>query len=133
MTHYPHMLSEDTDVWTQYLKRPVKPILEVWYDVHVGFGLANSFIGDPLGARIARGVLRKRIDVVCLLEDAIWVVEIKPWASMLALGQAISYYRMFVTEYLITKPACPVVICDSVDEDLISVYRAANVGLISNE
>ena len=133
MTHYPHMLSEDTDVWTKYLQRPVKPILEVWYDVHVGSGMADHFAGDALGTRIASGVLRKRIDAVCLLEDSIWVVEIKPLASMLALGQVISYYRMFVSEYSIIRRVFPVVICDAVDEDLISTYRAAGVGLIVNE
>ncbi|GAH37922.1 unnamed protein product [marine sediment metagenome] len=132
MPHYPHMMEEDTEVWTKYLKDPVFPILEVWYDVHVGTGLEGSFVGDALGTRIARGVTRKRIDVVCRLEHEFWVVEIKPRASMTALGQAISYRGLFVKEYFTTGPVFPVVVCDQLDEDLISEYDRAGVLLIIN-
>ena len=33
MPHYPHMMAEDTEVWSKYLASPLVPIKEVWYDV----------------------------------------------------------------------------------------------------
>ncbi|GAH71751.1 unnamed protein product, partial [marine sediment metagenome] len=39
MPAYPHMLAEDTAVWTKYLQSPLVPIKELWYDVHVGIGI----------------------------------------------------------------------------------------------
>ena len=130
MPHYPHMMAEDIDVWTAYLKSPVVPILEVWYDVHVGAGLAGLDPADALGARIARGVYRKRIDVVCRLAAGYWVVEVKPFGSMLALGQALSYTGLFRREYEVRGEVIPVVVCGEVDEDLVDEYDMLGVGLI---
>lgn len=132
MPHYPHMLAEDTEVWTKYLMDPVIPILEVWYDVHVGHGVLLPMGHDDLDKRIAQGVTRKRIDVVCRHSNSIWVVEIKPLGSMTALGQALAYCGLFVREYSTGGPVLPVVVCDQVDEDLVDDYDAAGVGLIVN-
>lgn len=133
MPHYPHMLAEDSEVWTRYLASPVHEILEVWYDVHVGQGVLLPVDSDDLVKRIALGVTRKRIDVVCRMASAVWVVEIKPVANMTALGQALSYHGLFTREYLTTRNTFPVVICDRVDQDLVDDYDASGVGLIVND
>ncbi len=131
MPSYPHMLSEDTDIWSEYLKAPVAPIKEVWYDVHVGKPVAGMAEGDELGRRIAAGVTRKRIDVVCRVGGGFWVVEIKPLGSMLALGQALSYTRLFIVEYRPPGEVWPVVVCNSVDEDLVDDFEDAGVAVIT--
>ncbi len=41
--HYPHMLAEDTGVWTKFPKTDSFRPQEVWYDVRVGKKL-NSLI-----------------------------------------------------------------------------------------
>lgn len=130
MPHYPHMLSEDTEVWSKYLADPVHPITEVWYDVHVGAPVPGVKPGDELGMRIASGITRKRIDVVARVGGGFWVIEIKPFASMLALGQALSYTRLFFEEYRPVEEVLPVVVCDAVDDDLLDEFEALGVIVI---
>ncbi len=130
MTHYPHLLMEDTEIWSAYLADPVAPIKRVWYDVHVGQAMPLPVGADALDKRIAAGVSRKRIDVVASVGGGYWVVEIKPFGSMLALGQAISYSRLFVRDYKPDGEVWPVVICSEVDADLIDDFEAAGVVLI---
>ncbi|MBA7714213.1 hypothetical protein ES703_123230 [subsurface metagenome] len=91
MPTYPHMLAEDTAVWTKYLQSPLVPIKELWYDVHVGKGIRLEPGASEMDQRIAAGITRKRIDVVCRVGGGFWVVEVKPRANMVALGQVISY------------------------------------------
>jgi len=133
MPHYPHLLAEDIDVWSKYLVKPIAPILRVWYDVRVGKALEPVLRGDSLGRRIAAGITRKRIDVVAKVGGGYWVVEIKPYASMLALGQVVSYHRLFVEEYRPDGETWPVIVCNAVDEDLLSEFDAMGVAVIVND
>ncbi len=132
MPHYPHMLAEDIEVWSRYLADPIVPITEVWYDVHVGRGMPLPVGAGDIDRRIAAGVSRKRIDAVCRIGGGFWVVEIKPFASMLALGQVLSYTRLFLEEYEVTGEVWPVIVCDRADEDLINEFEALGVAVIAN-
>lgn len=127
------MLAEDIAVWSKYLADPVVPIKELWYDVHVGQGMLLPVGASNLDKRIAAGVSRKRIDVVCSVGGGFWVVEIKPFANMLALGQVLSYTRLFVAEYRVDGEVWPVIVCDSVDEDLLEEFDGYGVGVIVND
>ncbi len=131
MPSYPHMLAQDIEVWSRYLADPVVPIKEVWYDVHVGKQVAGLLPGDELMQRIAAGVTRKRIDVICRIGGGYWVVEVKPFGSMLALGQVLFYSRRFTQEYRPDGEVIPVVVCENVDPDLIDDFEAAGVLVVS--
>lgn len=130
MPTYPHLLAEDTEIWSAYLADPVAPIKEVWYDVHVGQAMPLPVGAGDIDKRIAAGVSRKRIDVVCHVGGGYWVVELKPFGSMLALGQVISYTRLFIRDYEPDGEVWPVVICSEVDADLIDDFEAQGVVLI---
>jgi len=130
MPSYPHMLTEDTEVWSKYLADPVHPIKEVWYDVHVGQGMLLPVGAPDIDKRIARGISRKRIDVVARVGGGLWVVEIKPFASMLALGQILSYTRLFIEEYRPDEEVRPVIVCDAIDGDLLDEFEALGVVVI---
>ncbi|MBA7665264.1 hypothetical protein ES703_73334 [subsurface metagenome] len=131
MSSYPHLLAEDTEVWSAYLADPVAPIKEVWYDVHVGAIPSLPEGATVLDQKVALGVYRKRIDVVCRVGGGFWVVEIKPFGSMLALGQVTSYTRLFIAEYRPAGEVWPVVVCSEVDLDLIDDFEAAGVAVIT--
>lgn len=130
MPSYPHLLMEDTEIWSAYLADPVAPIKKVWYDVHCGRAVEIEGGGTPLDRRIAAGITRKRIDVVAKVGGGYWVVEIKPFGSMLALGQVISYTRLFIRDYEPDGEVWPVVVCSEVDADLIDDFEASGVVLI---
>ncbi|GAI24014.1 unnamed protein product [marine sediment metagenome] len=130
MPHYPHMMSEDIDVWSAYLTGPVVPVKRVWYDVHVGKAVEVAGGAKELLPRIAAGVTRKRIDVVAAVGGGYWVVEVKPYGSFLALGQVLTYTRLFVAEYRPDGEVWPVVVCREFDRDLMPDFERQGVGMI---
>lgn len=132
MSHYPHMMADDTEVWSEYLAAPVVPIKEVWYDVHVG-GIPELPAGTgDIERRVALGVMRKRIDVIARVGGGYWVIEVKPFASMLALGQVVSYARLFVAEYRAPGEVFPVIVCNAADNDLLASYDQLGVLVVVN-
>ncbi len=130
MPSYPHLLAEDTDVWSRYLADPLVPIREVWYDVHVGAGIRVGVNAGEIEKKVAAGVGRKRIDCICRIGGGYWVVEIKPFGSMLALGQVLSYHRLFVAEYAPAGEAWPVIVCYQADRDLLDQFDIEGVAVI---
>lgn len=131
--HYPHMLAEDTAVWTRFLKSGRIVIDEVWYDLRVGQAVAIRQGGTEMEQRIANGLTRKRIDAVCRVAGGFMVVEVKPYANMVALGQALTYSRLFRQEYDISGDVLPVIVCDGVDQDLIDEFDELGVLVLVND
>ncbi len=86
MPQYPHMMREDTEVWTRFLESGDFELQEVWYDVRVGAMVKGDWPDDSVDARIAAGLTRKRIDVVGAVGGGHWVIEVKPRANMYAVG-----------------------------------------------
>lgn len=130
MPHYPHMMAEDIEVWTQFLKSEDFNIERVWYDVHVGGKMDPVLDVDHLGSRIAAGVSRKRIDVVAKLKNQIWVIEVKPFANYVSLGQVRMYHRLFCEEFKPDIECVPVVVCASCDPDVLADYQNQSIIVI---
>lgn len=120
--HYPHMLAEDVRVWTKFLRTDAHRIKEVWYDLRVGQAVLLSEGASDMDRKIALGLTRKRIDVVCKVAGGLWVIEVKPYANMYAMGQILTYVRLFAQEYIVAGELTPVLVCDSYDEDLVNEF-----------
>jgi len=131
MNKYPHMMPLDAIVWTRYLRKPVTPITKVWYDVHVGGGIPGAQNRDDMMRRISQGVGRKRIDVVAEVFGGFWIIEVKPFASMMAVGQVLCYTRLFNQEFGVNGQISSVIICENADMDLLDSYVDFNVGVIT--
>lgn len=123
----------DRDVWTRFLEAEAFPIAEVWYDVHVGEGLRLPAEAPLIDKKISSALYEKRADVVCRVEGNLWVVEVKPKADMTALGQIITYRELFILKYRPAGSVLGVVVCDQVDDDLLFIFEAVGVIVISNE
>lgn len=131
--HYPHMMAEDTAVWTKFLASKFIEIREVWYDVRVGQPVLVEGLQDDRLDLIARGLTRKRIDVVARVGGGLWVIEVKPRATMYALGQVITYSRLFRQEYISPGSVVPVIVCDDHDADLLDEFDEFGVMVIQND
>lgn len=133
MSRYPHMLHEDVAVWSKFLKKMSSVIKTVWYDVHCGQPVDLEPGASEIQKKVAAGVTRKRIDAVCLIGNEFWVIEVKPYANMTALGQAYSYTRLFSREYDQYRPAKAVVVCDIFDQDMTENFAEIGVMVFVNE
>lgn len=127
MPHYPHMLPKDRRIWTAFLEAGVVEITELWYDVHVGQGMLLPVGASLMEQRIRDGITRKRIDVVCHVGEKYWVVEVKPRADMYALGQVLTYTRLFIGDYGMVDDIQGVIVCDECDEDLKYMFHEHEV------
>lgn len=130
MPNYPHMLNEDRDIWTKFLETNEYEIQRVWYDVHCGLGVPVKTEASMMEYKISQGVTRKRIDVVCNVKNEIWIIEIKPHANMGALGQIITYERLFRAEYKNNLPIRPVILCWTVDPDILDSIEQIGVRIL---
>lgn len=119
MNSYPHMLIEDTETWTQFLRSGKVAINEVWYDLHVGIGMTFKADEPEYVHKLGSSTYKKRIDVIARVDSEYFVVEIKPFGNMVALGQALSYHRMFSNEYKVSGKITPCICCLKVDNDII--------------
>jgi len=126
---YPHMLSEDTVVWSQFLRETTGLISRCWYDVHVGDAVTVPTDVPPEIQIVSRAVTRKRIDVVALMGSVYHVVEVKPWGGYTALGQALVYWRLFRSEYPDARPSLPYVVCSTIDPDCRDDFDEHGIGL----
>jgi len=131
--HYPHMLAEDNEVWSKFLEQNFERLQEVWYDVRVGQPVDLDGDASDMEKRIAAGLTRKRIDVVALSGGNYWVIEVKPYASMLALGQVISYARLFALQHAVRGRVIPVIVCDAIDTDLIDEFAEMGIMVLVND
>lgn len=133
LTRYPHMMSEDVAVWSDFLRKNPDFFSEVWYDVHVGSTMPLPPGATEIQIQVAMGVSRKRIDVIGRSAEQIWVIEVKPYGNMVALGQCQTYHRLFVKEYEPQLPAIPVIICANLDPDLRDDLESHGVGYYETE
>lgn len=129
---YPHMLGDDTAVWTRFLESGDIEIQECWYDVHVGLPVLSPMGADSLQQRIANGLTRKRIDVVAIVDGVYWIIEVKPLAMHFAIGQVLVYEGLFVKEYEPAFETWPVIVCDRVDADVIPECERLGVVVVAN-
>lgn len=132
-THYPHLMAEDTGVWTKFLKSNRIEISEVWYDVRVGQSVFLPEGASDMERKIALGLTRKRLDVVAAVAGGIWVIEVKPYANMYAVGQVITYVRLFKQEYISPGEVIPVILCDDYDMDLLDEFDELGILVLEND
>lgn len=123
MPHYPHMMVEDTAVWTKFLESKAVEIRRVWYDVRVGMSVLRMGDNQSQEEQIAAGLTRKRIDVIASVGKDFWVIEVKPRANMYAIGQVLVYTRLFAQEYVSTGQIISVIVCGNSDEDLLDEFE----------
>jgi hypothetical protein len=126
------MLINDELVWTLFVESGDFDIEVVWYDVHVGKPVDMPAGFDVMQLRIAKGITRKRIDVVAIIEGRYWVIELKPLCMHYSIGQVLVYTSLFIKDYEPRLETWPVIICNKIDEDVIPECERLGVVVVAN-
>jgi len=126
---YPHLMDSDARVWTKLLESEPDAFEKVWYDLRVGEGMKLKPGVEPLINGVAQALTTKRIDVVGMRGLKYYVIEVKPVADMVALGQALCYSLLFAGKYQVKGDIVPAVVCERTDPDLGDAYKIAGVTL----
>jgi len=115
---YPHMLDVDKPVWDLFLDRNPNLFKRLYYDVRVGGVYPAPEYGDEKMRKMFYDTTAKRIDALGELEDEIWIIEVATRPGLRAVGQIQTYIALWWEDPKITKPAKPVLVCQSIDADL---------------
>ena len=128
---YPHMMPEDTAIWSAFLEAGKYIPDKVWYDVKIGRAMRVPK-GEPAWMKkYVDYSTRKRIDVVARVGLNYWIIECKPGAGHAALGQVIHYARAFMREYEFQGEIIPVILTDIMDPDLKTDFE--EIGIVCLE
>jgi hypothetical protein len=103
---YPHMFPLDIVIWERFLDTYSGDFSGFTYDVKVGSGTKPI---KGLGSNYERmqQILSKyRVDVVGYKPNAIYIIETKPEAGTIAIGQIEAYTRLYLRDF---KPQLPII------------------------
>ena len=117
------MMPEDTIIWKRFLKNGKYLPDLVWYDVRVGRGIAIPSGQPEWMKRMADYTYKKRIDMVWKIGSTWWVIEAKPAAGVVALGQVIFYADLFKSEYVPDQQVEMGIVTDFVDLDVKTIFE----------
>ena len=127
---YPHMQPRDAEVWSAFIEQHPDAYDIVAYDVGVGDG--PNF--DPTVNLESGGDnffnYQHKIDVVAFKGDLCDVIEIKPTATMAAMGQAKGYASLFAADFPDVKDIRPVVIARTPIANLDKLMKATGVAVL---
>src|SRR3990172_4555096 len=102
---YPHMFPRDIEIWVRFLDKYAELYTGFDYDIKVGTG-APVKPGTPANYARMQGILSKyRIDAVGYSNSQIYIIEVKPEASTVALGQVVTYIELYKRDF---NPSLPV-------------------------
>lgn len=116
--HYPHMARRDGEVWARFLTAPPVEVLGYAYDVAVGGWKLEGLDlneADALGWQYNTAL---KVDVCALLAAEVWVIEVRPEATVSALGAALTYAMVLDREQVFPLPLRPVVCCQQMQPDV---------------
>lgn len=129
-THYPHMLTDETRIWTRFLETTNLDFEKITYDVHLGAGVL-PLPADPQYMRdLLSAVTKKRVDAVGETKEDIWLFEVKPRISMSALGQLVTYFELYQAEYRPTKGVMLAAIGEREAPDIRAAFDLYAVNII---
>jgi len=128
---YPHLEPYDTAIWNAWLDTDPWPNALVAYDVHVGT-VATVPNGTPDNyRRMVEYLSSLRIDAVILAPDMTLVIEIKPSASLSAVGQALGYAHFFNAKFPQYPPAVPTILTDLPKPDTPAICAKYGIKVLS--
>ena len=127
LAKYPHMFKGDIRIWEKFLKKFPKLYNFVQYDIKVGSG-TKPIEGQTDAYRKMQEILSKyRIDAVGTRDDQTDIIEDKPQASTIAIGQTLAYVRLYVRDYEPTQSVIPTIITDYEVPDMRYLTRVLSV------
>ena len=115
---YPHMLAEDVALWNKFLDEWPEQFEGVEYDVHVGGEVERLRWWSDQVQRMGEWLAAKRIDVVGYRPGEIWIVEVKPYAGVAAIGQVLCYLELYRKDRRPPEKLVGCIVTDKVTPDL---------------
>lgn len=116
--NYPHMAKLDAAVWGRFLDAHADHFLGFYYDVAMGGSrLEGLSLDEPelLGWQYNTAL---KIDAVGVTADQAWIIEVRPNATISALGSAFGYTLVAERDAVFPLVLVPVIVCETIQPDV---------------
>ena len=118
LLRYPHMFVHDIAIWERFLEQHGEDYSGFSYDVKVGKGTELPK-NSPVNYRRMANILSKyRIDSIGFKDNFIEIMEVKPEASTVAIGQVIAYINLYKRDYEPSQPVVGAIVTDRFIPDI---------------
>lgn len=109
---YPHMFPNDIEIWERFLDKYGELYTGFDYDIKVGSGSLQAPDLTPNYARMQDILSKYRIDCVGYKGSSTYIIEVKPEASTVAIGQIIAYTNLYNLEFKPSGDLIGVIVTD---------------------
>lgn len=126
----PHMSERDFAIWQRYHHWRGKDFLRFYFDAAVGVG---GVIPPGTNEKLAKTWTRltqKRIDVIGIRKDAVWIIEVRDSAGSSALGAVLTYLHLLRDDNPFSLPLRGAILTDHSDGDFKRVIADFGIQLI---
>ena len=127
---YPHMIGEDSDIWSRFVYKFPHRFDTVNYDIKVGSGIDSYIISDNKMRTYWQNLTKKRIDVVAFKDDRTTIIEVKKKIHLFTLGQILGYHFLYSREYIEEKPISMLIVGGTIDLDDIDILNHYHINYI---
>lgn len=124
---YPHMFPLDIAIWVRFLDKFGDNYIGFDYDVKVGSGTEPTEGLSKEYHRMQQILSKYRIDCVGYDDAHIYIIEVKPEAGTVALGQIEAYTRLFKRDYKPTKKIVGMIVTDRELPDMKYLAKAKGI------
>ena len=131
LEHYPHMKPQDEHLWEKFLLTNPDFGDEVEYDVLVGEGMIFGDLKTDKYAADFQQLTQKKIDAVVRKGSTFYIFEIKPNAGPTALGQVLSYTRLWRQKHPEATNVHMVILTNQEQSDYAEIFASHSIELIS--
>lgn len=115
---YPHMAKHDRALWTRWLAIHAAEYLGFYYDVAMGgYRIKGLPLDEPtvLGWQYNTAL---KIDAVGVTTDQAWIIEVRPEATVSALGAALSYFLVADRDQVFPLELHMAIVCETMQPDV---------------
>lgn len=124
---FPHLLPEETKIWSRFLNLYKQNYLSFAYDVHVGEGHPTGEETQEKYIDMWGSLTPKRIDVVGFYEAGITIFEIRPNADMSMLGKLLGYKTLYLESFVNVPKITLAIVTDRLSPDDAFIFSGYSI------
>ena len=125
---YPHMFPHDISIWERFLDTNGAEYILFDYDIKVGTGVPAEPSLPENYIHMQDTLSKLRIDCVGFRASSIDIIEVKPNASISAIGQLMSYVELYKRDFQPSAPVRGVLVTDRELPDIKHLTEAHGFG-----
>jgi hypothetical protein len=121
------MSPEDVRIWDRYLPLIRDQVSAMYFDVGLGSGATLPETEPENYRRMWKRNTQKRADVLAVVDNELWLIELRYAASSSAIGRLLMYRLLYLQDPKLGKSLRLILVTDQYDADVELAATAAGI------